>query len=78
MNNDYHNVVVGKKQVLRELKCGKIAEMRIAVDCDADYTKLLIAEARKHNVKYLLSGTMREIADESGIDVPCGVVGTVM
>mgnify|MGYP001039125479 FL=1 len=78
MNNDYHNVVVGKKQVLRELKCGKIAEMRIAVDCDADYTKLLIAEARKHNVKYLLSGTMREIADEYGIDVPCGVVGTVM
>ena len=77
MNSDYHNVVVGKKQVLRELKCGNISEIRIAVDCDADYIGLLVAEARKSNATYLMRGTMREIADEFGIDVPSGVVGVV-
>ena len=76
MDNELGSVVVGKKQILRELKNHNIAEIRIAEDVDAEYADCIKAEARA-DVPYAVRGTMRQIADEYGVDVPTGAVGTV-
>ncbi len=75
MNTDTDNVVVGKKQILREMKNGRVTEIRIAVDVELDYAETMKSEARRFGVPYVISSTMRELADEFGIDVPTGAVG---
>ncbi len=77
MDNELGSVVVGKKQILRELKNHNIAEIRIAEDVDAEYADCIKAEARRADVPYAIRGTMRQLADEYGVDVPTGAVGTV-
>ena len=68
-------VVIGKKQILKELKCGNVAEVIIAQDAEADYVNDLISAARQHSVNYRVQSTMAEIARAYDIDVPSGAVG---
>ena len=77
MDSKKSRVVVGKKQILRELKNANITEIRIAEDVEAEYAESIKAEARRHNVGYVIRGTMRQLADEYGVDVPTGAVGTL-
>lgn len=78
MNSVIDNVVVGKKQILREMKNGRIAEVRIAVDVEADYAESIKAEARRFAVPYVIDGTMKELAELYGVEVPTGAVGKLV
>ena len=71
------NVVVGKRQILRELKKNNLREITIATDAEAQYIASLIAVAKQHGVSYKLCGTMNDIAAEYGIEVPSGAVGVL-
>lgn len=77
METQNHPVVIGKKQILKELKNGNVQEIVIAVDAEAEYVNLLVSAAREHSVNYLMRGTMAEIAASYGIDVPSGAVGVL-
>ena len=77
MANSMHNVVIGKRQILRELKKNNIAEITIATDAETQYIASLIDVAKEHGVPYRLSGTMNEISAEHGIQVPSGAVGVL-
>lgn len=77
METQNHPVVIGKKQILKELKSGNVQEIIIAVDAEAEYVNLLVSAAREHSVNYLMRGTMAEIAASYGIDVPSGAVGVL-
>ena len=70
-----HNVVIGRRQILRELKKGNVAQITIATDAETQYIASLIELAKAHAVPYRLHGTMSEIAADYGIDVPSGAVG---
>ncbi|MCH5157493.1 MAG: hypothetical protein J1G02_06440 [Clostridiales bacterium] len=72
-----HNVVIGRRQILRELKKDNIAEIQIATDAETQYITSLIEVAKEHGVTYRLSGTMSEISAEYGIEVPTGAVGVL-
>ena len=71
------NVVIGRRQILRELKKDNIAEIRIATDAETQYITSLIEVAKEHGVPYRLSGTMDDISAEYGIAVPSGSVGVL-
>lgn len=77
MTNGIDGVVVGKRQILRELKNNNIAEIRIACDAETKYIGELIAVAKQHNVRYVIASTMDEIAAQYGIEVPSGAVGVL-
>ena len=77
MANSMHNVVIGKRQILRELKKNNIAEITIAVDAETQYIASLIEVAKLHGVPYRLRGTMNEISADFGIQVPSGAVGVL-
>lgn len=77
METQNHSVVIGKKQILKELKSGNVQEIIIAVDAETEYVNLLVSAAREHSVNYLMRGTMAEIAASYGIDVPSGAVGVL-
>lgn len=77
MANNAENVVVGKRQILRELKNGNVAEIRIAADAETDYITALIEVAKKHSVNYRICSTMSSIAADYGIEVPSGAVGVL-
>ncbi|MCH5160212.1 MAG: hypothetical protein J1F66_05165 [Clostridiales bacterium] len=75
MANSMSNVVIGRRQILRELKKNNIAEIIIAVDAEASYISSLIEVAKLAGVAYKLNGTMNEISARYNIDVPSGAVG---
>ena len=77
MANSMHNVVIGKRQILREIKKGRIAEIQIARDAEAQYIASLIDVAKEHAVPYTIGQTMNEIAAQHGIEVPSGAVGVL-
>ncbi len=77
MANSVQNVVIGKRQILRELKKGNIAEIQIAVDAETEYITFLIDCAKAHGVSYRLHSTMDQIALQHGIEVPSGAVGVL-
>ena len=77
MANSMHNVVIGKRQILRELKKNNIAEITIATDAETHYIASWIDVAKEHGVPYRLSGTMNEMSAEYGIQVPSGAVGVL-
>ena len=87
MANSMHNVintgvvtadvVIGKRQILRELKKNNIAEITIATDAETHYITSLIELAKQHGVPYKLRGTMDEISANYGIAVPSGAVGVL-
>ena len=77
MANSMSNVVIGKRQILRELKKNNIAEIIIATDAEAVYIASLIEVAKQSGVSYKLHGTMSEISARYNIDVPSGAVGVL-
>lgn len=77
MANSMHNVVIGRRQILRELKKDNVAEITIATDAETQYIASLIDVAKAHGVPYKLHGTMNEISREHGIAVPSGAVGVL-
>lgn len=77
MANGTQNVVVGKRQILRELHRDNLAEIYIAADAETKYITELIEVAKKNNVSYRIGSSMGQIAAEHGIDVPCGAVGVL-
>ena len=77
MASSMHNVVIGKRQILRELKKDNVAEITIATDAETQYIRSLIEVAKLHGVPYKLSGTMSDISASYGIEVPSGAVGVL-
>ena len=77
MANSMSNVVIGRRQILRELKKNNIAEIIIAVDAEASYIAGLIEVAKQSDVPYKLHGTMYEISARYDIEVPSGAVGVL-
>ena len=77
MANSNGSVVIGRRQILRELKKNNIAEIVIATDAEADYIASLIEVAKQADVKYSLRGTMGEISARYNIDVPSGAIGVL-
>ena len=75
MANSMSGVVIGRRQILRELKKNNVAEIVIAVDAEAQYIANLIEVAKQAGVTYKLHGTMNEISAQYHIDVPSGAVG---
>ena len=75
MANSNLDVVIGKRQILREAKKGNIEEIRIASDAEQDYILSLIDIAREYDVKYRICLTRDEFSAQYGIAVPTGAVG---
>ena len=75
MTSSMSNVVIGRRQILRELKKNNVAEIIIATDAEASYIASLIDVAKQAGVAYKLHGTMSEISARYDIDVPSGAVG---
>ena len=75
MANSNGSVVIGKRQILRELKKNNVAEIIIATDAESTYIASLIEVAKQAGVAYKLHGTMSEISANYHIDVPSGAVG---
>ncbi len=78
MADSMQKVVIGKRQILRELKNNNVAHIIIAADAETQYIHSLIDAAVQSGVKYAISGTMQEIAAQYGIEVPCGAVGVLL
>ena len=77
MASSMHNVVIGKRQILRELKKNNVAEITIATDAETQYIASLIEVAKSHGVPYKIAGTMSDISADYGIQVPSGAVGVL-
>ena len=75
MASSMSNVVIGRRQILRELKKNNVAEIIIATDAEASYIASLIEVAKQAGVSYKLHGTMNEISAQYRIEVPSGAVG---
>jgi len=75
MANDKINAVIGKRQILREIKKNNIAEIRIAADAEQDYIHSMIELAKQYGVKYLICGSRDAFSAEFGIEVPTGAIG---
>ena len=77
MTSSMSNVVVGRRQILRELKKNNIAEIIIATDAESSYIASIIEVAKLAGVAYKLQGTMYDISQQYHIDVPSGAVGVL-
>ena len=77
MANSTNSVVIGRRQILRELKKGNVAQIIIATDAEAQYIAGLIEIAKQAGVPYKLHGTMNEISANYRIEVPSGAVGVL-
>ena len=77
MASSMSNVVIGRRQILRELKKNNIAEIVIATDAEASYIAGLIEAAKQSAVPYKLHGTMNEISARYDIEVPSGAIGVL-
>ena len=75
MANSISGVVIGKRQILRELKKNNVREIIIATDAETNYIASLIEVAKQAGVPYKLHGKMSEISAHYDIDVPSGAVG---
>ena len=77
MASSMSNVVIGRRQILRELKKNNVAEIIIATDAEASYIAGLIEAAKQAGVAYKLRGTMNEISAHYDIEVPSGAIGVL-
>ena len=77
MANDKLNVVIGKRQILREAKQNNIANIRIAADAEQDYIHSLIEIAKQYGIDYRICGSREEFSEQYGIDVPTGAIGVL-
>jgi len=75
MSDSAQKIVVGKRQIQRELKNGNVAEIIIASNAEHIYIASLINEAKKYGVKYSIKGSMNDIGVACGVEVPTGAVG---
>lgn len=75
MADSMQKVIIGKRQILRELKNGNVAEIVIATNAEHQYIASLINAAKQYGVKYTIQGTMTDISAQYGVDVPSGAVG---
>lgn len=77
MASNKSNVVIGKRQILREAKKDNIAEIVIAADAEQEYIHSLIEIAKRHEVRYRICGSMEAFSAQYGIDVPTGAIGVL-
>ena len=77
MANDKLNVVIGKRQILREVKKDNIVEIMIAANAEQDYIHSLIELAKEYDVKYRICASREEFSEMYGIDVPTGAIGVL-
>ncbi len=67
--------VAGVRQVNRHLIEGNVKIIYLATDCEADFNKKVLAEAKTYGVKAEVCGTRAEFAKLCEIEVPCAVIG---
>ena len=77
MANSMSSVVIGRRQILRELKKNNVREIIIATYAEASYIAGLIEVSKQAGVAYKLHGTMNEISAHYDIEVPSGAVGVL-
>ncbi len=75
MANSKLNVVIGKRQILREAKKNNVVEIKIAANAEQDYIHSLIDIAKQYEIKYSICGSMAEFSEMFCIDVPTGAIG---
>ena len=68
-------VVIGQRQVLRELKNDSLEKILLATDADANYSETILNAAKKAGVQVSVASTSQQIADEYGVKVKSAVVG---
>lgn len=69
------DVVVGQRQVVRELKQLNVRKIILATDADVTYKKNILEYAATYNVPVESSATSIELAERYGIEVKSAVVG---
>ncbi|MCM1043815.1 MAG: ribosomal L7Ae/L30e/S12e/Gadd45 family protein [Corallococcus sp.] len=74
-NKSNSHVVIGLRQVLRELKVGNVVSIVMATDADKDYKRSVLSAAKEQGVAVTQRGTSESIAAEYGIEVKSAVVG---
>lgn len=67
--------VAGVRQVNRHLIEGNVKKIYLATDCEADFSKKVLAEAKTFKVNAEVCGTRAEFAKLCDIEVPCAVIG---
>lgn len=77
MANSIKKIVIGKRQILRELKKNNIEEIFIAADAETQYITELIEAAKNHGISYRIGSSMNQIAVQQGIEVPSGAIGVL-
>jgi|GEM_PF-2468409 len=73
-----NKVVVGKRQILRQIKDKNIQQILIAANADTQYITELMEAAKANCVKYTIGSSMQELSSAYGIDVPTGAVGVLI
>lgn len=76
-NYQKKDVVVGQRQVVRELKQLNIAQIILASDADTAYKNNILGYARQYNVPVVSGVTSVELAERYGIEVKSAVVGVL-
>lgn len=71
-------VVVGKRQILRQIKDKNIQQILIASNADIQYITGLMDVAKANGIKYTIGSSMEELSKVYGIDVPTGAVGILI
>lgn len=70
-------VVLGKRQVTKEAKAGRLKEIWLATDADENYKKEIKMLAKEKKIKIFSNNTAQEFAKKYQLDVKCGVVGLI-
>ncbi len=78
MANQNNKVVVGKRQILRQIKENNIQQILIAANAEIQYITELITVAKANGIKYTIGSSMEELASAHDIDVPTGAVGILI
>lgn len=71
------DVVVGQRQVMRQLKQQNISKILLACDAEESYKQSIIDSAKAHNVPISIVGTSHDIATTYEIEVKSAVVGVL-
>ena len=71
-------VVLGKRQVIKEAKAGRLKEIWLATDADENYKNEIKMLAKEKKIKIFSNNTAQEFAKKYQLDVKCGVVGLLL
>lgn len=69
--------VVGMKQVVRELKAGRLAKAYVANDADTFLYQRVVSAAEAADVPVVRVGTMKELGQASGVAVNAAAAGVL-